>query len=233
MNINKLGLLCVVGAMFLSGCGKKDKHIEPTMKTKKLASADVPSLTENFIDDNDVAEFAFVDDGKKDQNLTAMADDVKASPITTEPALAMADNDGEEFATDEADLSSDDLDESSYAFNTINFDFNKNSIRQDQLAKLDENCDIAREALEAQKQIVVQGHCDEFGSATYNMALSQQRAESVRAAMAAKGLDIEGIKTMGLGQEAPLVSSNAEDRATRIKELEANRRAVIIVNEEA
>ena len=238
MNINKLGLLCVVGALFLSGCGKKDKKVDlssKNVKTKKLASADIPSLTENFLDEDGVQEFAFVDDenAKKDQNLTAKAD---VSPIATEPVLAMASNDdeSEEFASsDEADLQDENGDEagqSSYAFNTINFDFNKNSIRPDQLAKVEENCEVAREALENQKQLVVQGHCDEFGSASYNMALSQQRAENVKAAMAAKGLDIADIKTVGLGQEMPLVSSDKEDRESRIKELAPNRRAELIVN---
>lgn len=238
MNINKLGLLCVVGALFLSGCGKKEKHVEPTsksVKTKKLASADVPSLTESFLDDGDVSEFAFVDDenGKKDQNLTAMADDAK-TPITTEPVLAMADEDSnEELISNEADIqeeSGDELDATGYAFNAINFDFNKNSIRQDQLAKLDENCEIAREALENQKEVVIQGHCDQLGSASYNLALSQQRAESVKAAMIEKGLDVAHVKTVGYGYEMPLVYSDKEDRASLINELAPNRRAEVLAN---
>lgn len=228
MKMNKLGLFCLVGVLFLAGCGKKAKVVEPVTKTKKIASADVPTLTEDFLDDGDVQTFAFVDDKDNEKDIKEVTNQDNAK-IKSNPVLAMAenDNDNEEFGSDDADLKEEGEGDSGYAFNVINFDFNKNAIRQDQVAKLDENCEIAREALENRKQLVIKGYCDEFGSASYNLALSEQRAKSVREAMAAKGIDVDDIKTIGLGQEAPLVASNATDRMTRVAELAPNRRAEI------
>lgn len=244
MNMNKLGLVCVVVALFLSGCGKKDKHADTaskTVKTKKLAGADVPTLQQEteklFDDDGAVSEFAFVDDenGKNAQSLASAEDESKNSDITTEPVLAMAgdEDEGDSEEGDAQDLTGDDEEdktEAGYAFNAVNFDFNKNDIRPDQIAKIDENCEVAREAFENQKEIVVQGHSDQIGSASYNLALSQQRAEAVKAAMVEKGLDESHIKTVGYGFEMPLVYSDKEDRASLIKELEPNRRAEVLAN---
>lgn len=62
-----------------------------------------------------------------------------------------------------------------------------------------------------ERMLLVEGFTDNVGSDNYNLSLSQQRADSVRHALVAQGVDQSRITTAGLGKAHP-VSSN--DTAT-------------------
>jgi len=212
---HKLGLLCVVLALFgAAGCGKKDK-CKKDMKTdsKKMANVTIPTLeeeTENFLDEDAVSDLAFVDDAN---NAAEKKDDLLASAEELPTELAE-----QQAATSE------------FAFKTVHFDFNKNDIRADQEDAVSADCELAQNAVESGKEVVVQGHTCQLGSASYNLALSQRRAESVKAEMVEAGIAAENIKTVGYGYEMPLVWSEKKDRASLVKELAPNRRAEVLVN---
>lgn len=55
--------------------------------------------------------------------------------------------------------------------------------------------------------ISVEGHTDSMGSDDYNLALSQQRADAVRSAVTAKGIDARRVTTRGLGESLPVASN--------------------------
>lgn len=69
----------------------------------------------------------------------------------------------------------------------------------------------------------VVGHTDSTGSSDYNLALSQRRAASVKAGMAAAGMDVAQIRDQGAGETQPIASNDTEDGRAQ------NRRVVIIV----
>lgn len=71
-------------------------------------------------------------------------------------------------------------------------------------------------------QVVVQGHTDERGTRTYNLALGERRAESVKDYLVAKGVEASRIETISFGFEKPL---DPEHNQTAWA---LNRRAVII-----
>ncbi|WP_330925683.1 OmpA family protein [Candidatus Sororendozoicomonas aggregata] len=74
------------------------------------------------------------------------------------------------------------------------------------------------------KRVVIQGHTDERGTRTYNLALGERRANAVKNYLVAKGVDTSRIEVISFGFEKPLdVAHNAAAWAK-------NRRAVILVN---
>ena len=59
--------------------------------------------------------------------------------------------------------------------------------------------------------VVVQGHCDERGTAEYNLALGERRAESARAYLVDLGISSSRLSTISYGEERPLDSRSNEE----------------------
>ena len=82
---------------------------------------------------------------------------------------------------------------------------------------------VAQALMEAEQEIVIEGHTDARGSAEYNQQLSKARAEAVRAYLVTRGVDPDKIIAVGMGESQPIAQNNsAEGRAN-------NRRVEIIV----
>lgn len=72
-------------------------------------------------------------------------------------------------------------------------------------------------------RLIVDGHCDERGTRRYNLALGQHRADTVRAALVALGVDFARIEVVSYGEELP-VDPQSNERGWR-----DNRRAEFII----
>ena len=73
---------------------------------------------------------------------------------------------------------------------------------------------------------MVEGYTDGVGSEAYNNELSQRRAESIRDALAQRGVDDTRIVTKGYGKAYPVGdNANPEGRAM-------NRRVEVIIADE-
>lgn len=83
-----------------------------------------------------------------------------------------------------------------------------------------------REASRVQS-IRVTGHTDRIGSARYNQALSQRRAEAVRDALVQGGVPAASISAEGRGAAEPIVQCGQRNRAELIACLAPNRRVQI------
>ena len=59
---------------------------------------------------------------------------------------------------------------------------------------------VAGLARRAGTKLEIRGHTDDVGSEAYNLALSQRRAESVKAYLVSKGLNAADLSTIGLGE---------------------------------
>ena len=57
---------------------------------------------------------------------------------------------------------------------------------------------------------VIEGHCDERGTAEYNMSLGEYRAQSVRSYMVNSGISGDSIQTVSFGKEQPAVDGHTE-----------------------
>ena len=105
-------------------------------------------------------------------------------------------------------------------FDTVNFDYDSSAIRSDAQSILQAQ---ARYLKENNKQIVVEGHCDERGTREYNLALGERRANAVKQALVSLGVEAGRISTISYGKERPL--DGGTDEAAFAK----NRRGVTVV----
>lgn len=74
-----------------------------------------------------------------------------------------------------------------------------------------------------ERKLKIEGHTDSVGSDSYNIGLSQRRAESVRAALVARGVDGGRIATEGLGKARPVAGNDSAEGRQR------NRRVEIVI----
>lgn len=78
-----------------------------------------------------------------------------------------------------------------------------------------------------ERTVLIEGHTDSVGSEEYNLELSRQRAESVRAALVGRGISPDRIRTVGRGETTPVAPN--ETSAGR----QLNRRVEIVISDEA
>lgn len=107
-------------------------------------------------------------------------------------------------------------------FETVYFDFDKSDLRQDARDVLSKNAETALKALAGAK-IKIEGHCDERGSAEYNMALGERRAKSVQTYLTTLGVKGDTLSIISYGKEKPAVMGS--DEAAWAK----NRRAEFVI----
>ena len=71
--------------------------------------------------------------------------------------------------------------------------------------------------------IAIEGHTDSTGGHSYNVSLSQRRADSVKAWLVSQGIAINRITSRGMGPDYPVASNN--DAAGR----QQNRRVEVVI----
>lgn len=94
------------------------------------------------------------------------------------------------------------------SYETTYFDYDKANIRDDQKAGLTASADKLK--ANADIQVTIEGHCDERGTAEYNLALGQKRADSAKGFLAKAGVAADRIKTVSLGKERPADAGHTE-----------------------
>jgi len=60
-------------------------------------------------------------------------------------------------------------------------------------------------------KVTVEGHCDERGTAEYNLALGERRAHSAYQYLVNLGVSAQQMTTISYGEERPLVTGQSED----------------------
>jgi peptidoglycan-associated lipoprotein len=88
------------------------------------------------------------------------------------------------------------------------FDYNQNVLRDDARRALQQDAQWLSKW--PQTKIRVDGHCDERGSAEYNLALGERRAEAVRAYLVSLGVRQDRIEERSLGKDVPFCRGSDE-----------------------
>jgi len=96
------------------------------------------------------------------------------------------------------------------ALNDIYFDYDRFTIRDDAMPILKANAQLLSDAL-AEKKIVIEGHCDERGTQSYNMVLGERRAKAAKQFLADLGVPIENIQVMSYGKDKPFCQESTEE----------------------
>lgn len=84
----------------------------------------------------------------------------------------------------------------------IYFDFDKYSLSPEAQSALQYNAELLKRV--PQVQVTAEGHCDERGTAEYNLALGERRARSVMDFLVGLGISPQRIQTVSYGSECPV-----------------------------
>jgi peptidoglycan-associated lipoprotein len=91
---------------------------------------------------------------------------------------------------------------------TVYFDYDRSEIREDARPSLRQNADKINAG--GLGTVTVEGHCDERGSAEYNLALGERRANAVKRYLVDLGVPSNNLRTVSFGSERPAVQGHDE-----------------------
>jgi len=100
------------------------------------------------------------------------------------------------------------------ALRHVFFDFAKATLQEDSFDEL--NMMLTMMKQNQSMQVEIGGHTDDVGSDSSNKKLSQQRADAVKNYLTSNGITARRIKSIGYGEERPLVSNDDESGGREI-----------------
>ena len=190
-------LLCLICLLFIfTGCGKKEVDSSATSTALKP--------------EGHLLEGAKGDDQEPDESVTA--GELESLEKTGINPLA-EDTTSQEYRRQYG--------RSTAPLMPVYFDFDSSSINVDQLDSLNGSGSYLVE--NSSSKLVVEGNCDERGTADYNLALGELRAINVKKYLVNIGVDGNRIKTVSYGSQRPLFYGSDEDSWA------ANRRADLVI----
>ena len=101
------------------------------------------------------------------------------------------------------------------------FALDSSELNSDGQATLQENAGVLKKY--ASWQVTVEGHCDERGSAEYNLALGERRALAARDYLVSLGIPATRVRTVSYGKEFPFDPGKNEAAYSK------NRRAHFVI----
>jgi peptidoglycan-associated lipoprotein len=101
------------------------------------------------------------------------------------------------------------------------FDYDSSDLTPGGRAALDENAATLKR--NASWAITIEGHCDERGTAEYNLALGERRAVAARTYLVSLGVPADRLRTVSYGKEFPFDPGHDENAFTK------NRRAHFVI----
>jgi peptidoglycan-associated lipoprotein len=137
---------------------------------------------------------------------------VEPQPVPPEPAVSSADT--------MRDRSLDDINKQS-PLQPVFFELDSAEISAEGQKTLASNAEVLKKY--TSWVISIEGHCDERGTAEYNLALGERRALAARTYLVSLGITPERLRTVSYGKEFPFDPNHTEDAWAK------NRRAHFVV----
>lgn len=100
----------------------------------------------------------------------------------------------------------------------VTFDYNASSLTSTAKTNLDKLIEVFKEYPDTNLLIV--GHTDNKGSQSYNLPLSQKRAQSVKDYLVSKGVSSSRLTSQGKGLEEPIADNNTDQGRAQNRRVE-------------
>lgn len=114
-------------------------------------------------------------------------------------------------------------------FSDVLFGYDSATLSSEGRKELDLAAHVVANQIQLERVVVV-GHSDRIGSASYNDPLSKRRAEAVRSHLISKGVDSRLISAEGRGSREPLIECRGTAITASLKQcLQPNRRVQIMI----
>ncbi len=189
-----IALVLSLSVTFLTGCAKKAGLKEQGMMTQEQKAA-APSMAKPGAPQDDAAAR---ERALREQALREQAEREAKERAAKEAAARAKKEAGSKAAAILKELQIPD----------INFDFDKYNLKP--LAQTTLKNGAPAYLKYKEYKLVIEGHCDERGTAEYNLALGQKRADEAAKYLVDLGIDKERIKTISYGKEMPLDKGHDE-----------------------
>jgi peptidoglycan-associated lipoprotein len=90
----------------------------------------------------------------------------------------------------------------------VYFDFDRYTIRGDARSALERNASLIKS--QPNREIVIEGHCDERGTSAYNIVLGERRAQAAKRYLQERGMAPSQIHITSYGKERPFCTEHSE-----------------------
>jgi peptidoglycan-associated lipoprotein len=137
---------------------------------------------------------------------------VEPQPVPPEPGVSSADT--------MRDRSLDDINKQS-PLQPVFYDFDSAEVSAEGQKTLASDAEVLKKY--PTWVVSIEGHCDERGTAEYNLALGERRALAARTYLVSLGITPERLRTVSYGKEFPFDPNHSEDAWAK------NRRAHFVV----
>ncbi len=213
-------LVLLVAVVFVSGCAKDKGSV---LQEEKVGAKESPTMEQAARDvkAEEVAKTAEVAKAEEAVKAGKAKEAVKAEAEKTMKPAAAAEATTKAKAAEKTGVTAapaKDL----YEFADIHFDYDKFSLNEGDRDILKKHTDWLNKNKEM--MIVVECHCDERGTAEYNLALGERRANAAAKFLVDLGIDANKVKTISYGKELPLDPGHNEEAWTK------NRRAHFVAS---
>jgi peptidoglycan-associated lipoprotein len=212
VGVGLVALVLCLSVAFMSGCAKKATLKEEAVVTQEQKAVAQASAT--AAEDQAARERAMREQALKDAAAREAAERA-AREAAEKAARDAAENAKKEAAAKAAAILKE------LQIPDINFDYDKYNLKP--LAQTILKNGAPAYLKYRDYKLVIEGHCDERGTAEYNLALGEKRATEAAKYLADLGIEKERIKTISYGKEMPLDKGN--DEAAWAK----NRRARFVI----
>ena len=109
-----------------------------------------------------------------------------------------------------------------FTFEDVHFDFDRYTLRPEAVRVLQQAVSAMKE--NATLRLTLEGHTCNIGTAEYNLALAERRAQAVREYLQSRGIDAGRLSIVSYGEERP-AHDNSREETRRL-----NRRAALVVS---